>query len=82
VAGADLATIRQRAREHQEEIDLTTRFLSPKTLAERWGMSATTVLAIPADELPYTPIGRGRLKQHRRYAPVDVASYETRRRVG
>jgi hypothetical protein len=77
---ADLAAIRQRAREHQEEIDLAVRFLSPKTVAERWDMSVTAVLAIPREDLPYTVINAGKVKHHRRYDPRDVVAYETRRR--
>jgi hypothetical protein len=74
----DLATIRQRAREHQAEIDLAVRFLSPKTVAERWGVSVTAVLNIPPDELPFTVINAGKVKHHRRYNPADVLDYETR----
>jgi hypothetical protein len=77
---SDLATIRQRAREHQEEIDLAVRFLSPKAVAERWGVSVTAVLRIPRDELPFTVINAGKVKHHRRYAPADIVAYETRRR--
>ena len=80
MAGADLAVIRQRAREHQAEIDLAVRFLSPKTVAERWDVSVTAVLSIPSDELPFTVINAGKVKHHRRYDPRDIVAYETRRR--
>jgi hypothetical protein len=77
---ADLAVIRQRAREHQAEIDLAVRFLSPKAVAERWGVSVSAVLSIPPEELPFTVINAGKIKHHRRYDPADVLDYETRRR--
>jgi hypothetical protein len=77
---SDLAVIRQRAREHQEEIDLAVRFISPKALAERWDVSVTAVMRIPPDELPFTVINAGKVKHHRRYDPADVVAYETRRR--
>jgi hypothetical protein len=79
---ADLAVIRQRAREHQEEIDLAVRFLSPKALAERWDVSVTAVLSIPSDELPFTVINAGKVKHHRRYSPDAVLAYERLRSEG
>jgi hypothetical protein len=77
---ADLATIRQRAREHQEEIDLALVYLTCQQLAKRWQIHASTVRAIPRDLLPYKEIGNGRHLRHRRYHPKDVEAYEARDR--
>ncbi len=76
----DLATIRARAAEHQDALDLAVRYLTPQHLAARWLCSVSTVKAIPRDELPYKEIGRGRLLKRRRFHPDDVAAYEARDR--
>jgi hypothetical protein len=78
----DLATIRQRAREHQDDLDLALVYLTPQDLTKRWQVSITTVKAIPRDELPYKEIGRGVHLKRRRYNPLDVEAFESRDRGG
>jgi len=78
----DLAVLRSRAAAHQDEIDLSIRYLTPSQLAARWQVSVSTVRDIPRDDLPYTEIGRGRLHRRRRYHPGRVAEYEVRRGRG
>lgn len=73
---SDLDTIRARARQHERELDMATRFLRVKHLAERWDISESSVRAIPFADLPYAEHGRGAKHKHRRYDPADVLAYE------
>lgn len=73
----DLAEIRARAAEHEEEIE-SLRWLRASQLADRWGISETTVREIPFDELPYREFGKGQKLKRRRYRPDDVAAYEAK----
>lgn len=73
---ADLTEIRARAAAHQRQLDAQTRFFKPAQLAARWGCAVSSVLGIPFDALPYTVIGEGARRLHRRYDPADVAQYE------
>lgn len=73
----DLSSIRARAVAHQQAID-EPRWLSVSQLAHRYGVSSTTVRAIPFDELPYKEFGRGLKLKRRRYHPKDVEVYESR----
>ncbi len=73
-----LQPYRERARAHQSEIDLETRFLTPQLLAKRWSISVTTVKDIPFEELPYTEFGQGLKLKRRRYHPDAVLLYEGR----
>jgi hypothetical protein len=68
--------LRAKARAHQQRLDAEARFLSVQDLAARWGVCDATVRAIPADRLPYTAVGGGTRRTHRRYNPADVARYE------
>ena len=72
---ADLTAIRAKARAHQQELD-EPRWLSIADLARRFGVSQSTVRAIPADELPYKEFGRGLKHRRRRYRVSDVEAYE------
>jgi hypothetical protein len=71
----DLTTIRARARRHQEALD-EPKWLSTGDLAQRFGVSESTVRAIPADELPWKEFGRGLKHRRRRYRLADVEAYE------
>lgn len=79
---ADLATLRERAGEHQRRLDARRVYLSVPDLAARWGVSPHTVRDIPAEHLPYLAFGRGLTRQRRRYDPEDVARYEREHRRG
>ena len=73
-----LAEIRERGRDHAEELD-SVQWFTPAMLAHRWNVSETTVRAIPAGELPYRVFGAGEKLKRRRYRPADVAAFETHR---
>lgn len=68
-----------KAMAHQRQIDARAKFFTVQQLAERWCCSASSVRNIPFDRLPYTAIGRGAKREHRRYDPADVERYEHRR---
>jgi hypothetical protein len=70
-----LATIRERAAEHQEELE-SQRWWKPKQLADRWGIAVTTVYDIPASELPFKTFGKGKKFPRRRYSPAAVEKFE------
>lgn len=72
----DLATIRAAAQQHQDELDRDLRFLTIAALARRWGMSKTSVRDIPFEDLPWRNLGRGLVRERRRYDPADVDRYE------
>jgi hypothetical protein len=74
-----LADLRAKAQAHQDSIDRDTRFFDVGTLAKRWGVSPTTVRAIPQTLLPYLNVGTGLQRERRRYHPDDVARYESAR---
>lgn len=69
-----LEQLHARRDAHQRAIDEKERWLTPSLLALKWGVSVTTVKAIPADKLPFLAFGRG--GKRRRYNPEDVARYE------
>lgn len=71
-----LEALRARAQRHQDAIDRDTRFFTVAQLAARWGVAKNTVRAIPAAALPYTNLGQGTRREHRRYHPDDVIAYE------
>lgn len=73
-----LDRIRDRRQRHEEEM-LSVHWFTPAILAARWGISETTVRAIPATELPYKEFGTGTQKKRRRYHPDDVAAYDAHR---
>jgi hypothetical protein len=81
---SDLDALRAKAREHQQHLDRNTVYLDVQQLAKRWGVSPTTVRAIPALLLPYMHNGNGLQREHRRYHPDDVTTYEakSRRKAG
>ena len=72
---SDLAVIRARAKQHQEDLD-EPKWLSIDDLARRFGVSESTVRAIPASELPWKDFGRGLKRRRRRYRLADVEKYE------
>lgn len=78
--GRDFATLADRAREHQRDLDAKTRYLSVTDLAARWGVAGSTVREIPKEDLPYMPVGKGKKAVHRRYHPDDVDAYERKYR--
>lgn len=73
----DLAQIRARAQQHQDELDRDLCFLTIAALARRWGTSKTTVREIPFADLPWRNLGRGLVRERRRYDPADVDAYES-----
>jgi hypothetical protein len=73
-----LARIRARRQQHEEEL-VSLHWFTVALLAVRWGVSETTVRAIPATELPYKTFGAGELLKRRRFHPDDVARYESHR---
>jgi hypothetical protein len=74
-----LDEVRARAQRHQDELDRNTRFLSAMDLKRRWGCCLQTVRAIPKRDLPYLNLGRGLVRELRRYRPADVEAYEAKR---
>lgn len=70
-----IARIRARRQQHEEEL-LSVHWLTPAVLADRWGISETTVREIPAAQLPYKEFGAGEKLKRRRYPPDAVAAYE------
>lgn len=74
-----LDELRAKAKAHQDSIDRDTRFFDVNTLAKRWGVSPTTVRAIPSASLPFLNVGAGLQRERRRYHPSDVAAYEATR---
>lgn len=75
---ADLTEIRAKAAAHSRALDAKFRFLTVQDLAARWGCSESTVRDIPLTALPYTTVGRGKIRPHRRYNPEHVAAHELR----
>lgn len=73
---ADLSTIRERAEQHQRDLDQQRTSLVPDDLAKRWSLSVSTVKDIPFDRLPYLRFGKG--GKRRRYRLADVESFERR----
>lgn len=70
-----LAEIRERRRQHEEEI-VSVRWLTPADLAARWKISLSSIYAIPADQLEYKTFGQGVKHKRRRYREEWVLSYE------
>lgn len=73
---ASLQPYRDRARAHQEDIELKVTYYTPQKLAQRWEISVSTVRDIPRDELPYKEFGAGPKLKRRRYHPDDVIAFE------
>jgi hypothetical protein len=71
-----LEEVRARTARHDAELDRNTKFFSVADLAKRWGVSVSTVRAIPRERLPWTNLGHGLVRELRRYHPDAVASYE------
>ena len=76
MADTPLEQLRERARLHQEELDLALMYVTVNDLAKRWKVAPSTVRAISREELPYKEFGRGRQLKRRRYHPDDVAAFE------
>lgn len=77
---ARIATIRGRARAHQEELE-SVRWFTAARLKSRWDLSLTTIYEIPREQLPYKEFGTGKKLKRRRYHPDDVAAFEASGRV-
>lgn len=77
----ELAALRAKADEHQRRLDADTVYWTVQILMKRWGVSATTVAAIPPSLLPYINIGTGLKRERRRYNPDDVYEYETKQKM-
>lgn len=75
----DLSGIRARAEQHERELDRDTEFYTVADLAKRWHCSATSVRDVAKTELPYLNLGRGLVRELRRYRPSDVYAYESAR---
>lgn len=78
----DLATIRDGARAHQAAIELAQHGLSVAALAQRWGLSETSVRDIPRAHLRYMEFGKGVRHKRRRYRLADVETYEAWKLAG
>jgi len=72
--------MRAKAVAHQEYLDRNTKYLTIEDLRRRWSCSSTTVRAIPRTVLPWKNVGRGLVREARRYHPDDVLAYEQRDR--
>lgn len=75
-----LEEVRARAQRHGDELGRDEFFFTAARLARRWGVSTSTVRAIPFAELPWKNLGRGLVRELRRYHPDDVEAYEARDR--
>lgn len=78
----DLSVIRAGARVHQESLDLARNGLSVAVLADRWGISETSVRDIPRAHLRYMEFGKGVKHKRRRYRLADVETYEAWKLAG
>ena len=74
-----IAKIRAEAAKHQAELE-AMRWLTVDKLARRWGVAPKTVRKIPRESLPYMTVGGGEAREHRRYNPADVETYEAQQR--
>lgn len=72
----NLQQYRDRAREHQVELELKIKYFTPQKLADRWEISVSSVRDIPRELLPYKEFGAGRILKRRRYHPDDVFAFE------
>lgn len=72
-----LEQMRADAEAHERELEAVAWFRTAD-LARRWHVSPRTIHDIPPAELPYLSVGRGGVREHRRYDPRDVAAYERR----
>jgi hypothetical protein len=77
-----LQEFRDRARVHQDDLDLRIKYFTPQKLAERWELAVSTVRDIPRDLLPYKEFGSGPKLKRRRYHPDDVLAFEALDRFG
>lgn len=71
----DLKDLRAKAEAHQRRLDAEATFYTVGQLAALLGCAPGSVRAIPFARLPYTTIGRGAKRHHRRYDPRDVEAY-------
>jgi len=53
-------------------------FATVAELAARWRVDASTVTAVPFDQLPWVNLARSGRKQLRRYDPEAVRAFEAR----
>lgn len=74
--GTSLQAYRERARSHQDDLDLKVKYFTPQKLADRWDVSPSTVRDIPREDLPYKEFGAGTKLKRRRYHPDDVYAFE------
>ena len=72
--------LRAKAEAHQAYLDRNTKYFTVDDLRRRWACAASTVRAIPRTVLPWKNVGRGLVKESRRYHPDDVYAYEQRDR--
>jgi hypothetical protein len=72
---ADMSEIRQRAKQHEEEI-ASVQWFTPSELAARWHVALSTVHAIPIAQLEYKEFGQGEKLKRRRYRAEWVEAYE------
>lgn len=70
-----LDTIRDRAQEHEDELE-SRRWWTPQKLADRWDVAVSTVTAIPFEQLRYKEFGSGKKLKRRRYKPEWVQAFE------
>jgi hypothetical protein len=76
-----LSAIRERAAEHEAELDADVVYFTIQDLAARWRLATGTVRAISRERLPYKEFGSGHYRKRRRYHPRDVHAFE-RERLG
>lgn len=76
---ASVGDLRAKAAAHQAHLDRNTKFFKPKDLKDRWGVSLSTIRAIPYSELPWHSAGVGIVRETRRYHPDKVLAYEAAR---
>jgi hypothetical protein len=77
--GTDMRELRAKAEAHQRRLDAESTFYTVQELAALLGCAPASVRAIPFARLPWTTIGRGARRQHRRYDPRDVEAYRAAR---
>lgn len=65
-------------REEHEAQLRAARWYTPRQLAERWNCSVGLIYGLPRTDLPYTQLGTGARRLHRRYNPEDVQAFERR----
>ncbi|HEY9225217.1 MAG TPA: hypothetical protein VIP11_01135 [Gemmatimonadaceae bacterium] len=76
IEAESLDVLASRAQRHQDEIDRDVVFFTIADLAKRWRCVKSTVREIPFDQLPWKNLGRGLIRESRRYHRADVEAYE------